>query len=291
MKIVNILGGLGNQMFEYAMYLALREAHPEEEIKICTKSFGGYGLHNGLEINRIFGVNAPNATISDLIRIAYPFFNYKSWQFMRHFLPFRKSMTRGGLDVPFDYSQVTRSGSTYYEGYWQNENNFKSIRSIVLKAYTFPEMALGKNLELATRLSSCIAVSCHVRRGDYLKEPGMCVCTESYYKNAIQKIRSLTNPDLFCIFSDDIQWCKDSLTPLLGVADVVFVDWNKGRESFRDMQLMSLCTHNIIANSSFSWWGAWLNQHSNKIVLAPSSWVKGKIENSPISDDWIKVQA
>ena len=90
MKIVNILGGLGNQMFEYAMYLALKDAHPQEEIKVCTRSFGGYGLHNGLEIQRIFGVELPEASLWQLTKVAYPFFNYKTWQVMRHFLPVRK---------------------------------------------------------------------------------------------------------------------------------------------------------------------------------------------------------
>lgn len=290
MKIVNILGGLGNQMFEYAMFLALKDAHPQEEIKVCTRSFGGYGLHNGLEIQRIFGVELPEASLWELAKVAYPFFNYKTWQVIRHSLPKRKSMIRGGFDIPFDYSQVTREDSCYYEGYWQNEGNFKKIRSKILEIYSFPVFTGEDNIMLAERLKVANAASCHVRRGDYLKHPNMCVCTPSYYALAITEMNERVNPDLYVIFSDDIQWCKENLSGLIGDRDVVFVDWNKGEQSFRDIQLMTLCKHNIIANSSFSWWAAWLNQNEDKVVVAPDKFATFEIKNDPICESWVRVK-
>lgn len=291
MKIVNILGGLGNQMFEYAMFLALKDAHPKEEIKVSTRSFEGYGLHNGLEIQQIFRVDLPEASLWELAKVAYPFFNYKTWQVMRHLLPKRKSMTRGGFDIPFDFSQVTREDNCYYEGYWQNECNFKHIRSKILKVYSFPEFIDKENKALADTLQHVNSVSCHVRRGDYLKHSNMCVCTPTYYFNAITKVNELVNPDLYVIFSDDIQWCKDNIKTIIGSRMVVFVDWNKGNQSFRDMQLMTLCKHNIIANSSFSWWGAWLNQNPDKVVVAPEAFTTGNPINDPICKNWIKVKS
>lgn len=291
MKIVNILGGLGNQMFEYAMYLALKEAHPQEEIKVCTRSFRGYGLHNGLEIQRIFGVELPEASLWQLAKVAYPFFNYRSWQVMRHFLPTRNSMTRGGFDIPFDFSQVTRDDSCYYEGYWQNEGNFKHIRDEILKNYTFPDFQDANNKKLAERLNITTAVSCHVRRGDYLKDTSMCVCTPSYYARAISKMNEIVNPELYVIFSDDITWCKENLTGLIGNREVIFVDWNNGEQSYRDIQLMTLCKHNIIANSSFSWWGAWLNRNENKQVISPELFIKTVPLNDPICNNWIRVKS
>lgn len=288
MKIVNILGGLGNQMFEYAMYLALKDAHPLEEIKVCTRSFYGYGLHNGLEIQQIFGVELPEASLWELTKVAYPFFNYKTWQLMRHFLPVRKSMTRGGFDIPFDLSQVTREDSCYYEGYWQNEKYFQHIREKILRAYTFPAFEDETNKKLAERLKTTNAASCHIRRGDYLKEPAMCVCTPSYYARAITKMNESVNPELYVIFSDDIQWCKENISQLIGKRDAVFVDWNKGEQSFRDIQLMTFCKHNIIANSSFSWWGAWLNQNEGKVVVAPEAFTKNRPINDPICNNWRK---
>lgn len=290
MKIVNILGGLGNQMFEYAMYLALRDAHPQEKIKVCTRSFGGYGLHNGLEIQRIFGVELPEASLWELTKVAYPIFNYKAWQVMNHYLPNRKSMTMGTTAIPFDYSQVTREDNAFYDGYWQNEGNFKHVRNKILEAYTFPEFTDERNIELAGRLKSANSVSCHVRRGDYLKEPNMCVCTPNYYARAITEMNERVAPKLYVIFSDGIQWCKENLGGLIGDREVIFVDWNKGENSFRDLQLMTLCKHNIIANSSFSWWGAWLNRNVNKVVIAPEVWMNKPIVNDPICSDWIRVK-
>lgn len=288
MKIVNLLGGLGNQMFEYAMYLALKDAHPQEEIKLCTRSFRGYGLHNGLEIQRIFGVELPEASLWELAQVAYPFINYKTWQVMRHFLPKRKSMTRGGFDIQFDYSQVTRDDSCYYDGYWQNEGNFKKIRKIILDTYSFPEFTDELNTKLADRLITTNGVSCHVRRGDYLKQANMCVCTPTYYARSITKMNEIVNPELYVIFSDDIPWCKENLNGLIQHRDAVFVDWNKGEQSFRDIQLMTLCKHNIIANSSFSWWAAWLNQNEAKVIIAPEVFSKKIPINDPICNCWIR---
>jgi hypothetical protein len=289
MKIVNLLGGLGNQMFEYAMYLALKQAHPNETIKVCTRSFGGYGLHNGLEINRIFGVELPEASLLDLAKVAYPFFNYKTWQIMNSFLPIRKSMTKGTSQIEFDYNEVIRKDNCYYDGYWQNENFFAPVKDCILKTYTFPAHNNIRNVDLSKKLNDLRAASCHIRMGDYLKDPIMCVCTENYYQQALERLIQEKNPELFCIFSDDIKWCKANIAKYLNGKDVVFVDWNKGSDSFRDMQLMSECHYNIIANSSFSWWGAWLNNQSDKMVIAPSKWMNKPIINEPICKSWIKI--
>ena len=290
MKIVNILGGLGNQMFEYAMYLALRHAHPGERILCCTRSYGGYGLHNGYELHRIFGIGAEEATLADLCRVAYPFWNYRTWQVMNHLLPRRRSMTQGTTATPYDEREVTRTDSAFYDGYWQNEDYFKAIRSEVLDAFRFPDFTDERNRRLAETLKGRNAASCHVRRGDYLKHPVMCVCTPEYYTRAIQRMNAEANPDLYCVFSDDIAWCRENLQPLFGDREVVYVDWNKGEDSYRDMQLMSLCRHNIIANSSFSWWGAWLNRNEDKVVMAPEEWMNKRVVNEPICRDWTRIQ-
>lgn len=290
MKIVNMLGGLGNQMFIYAMYLSVKEAHPGEDVLICRRSYRGYPLHNGYELNRIFGIETREATLSQLAKLAYPFFNYKSWQFMNHFLPLRKSMTCSTEQIPFDYNEVTRNDNVFYDGYWQNEKNFLPIREKVLKIFTFPEFNDYKNIELSKKLSQFRAASCHIRRGDYLKDPDYGVCNYNYYIRAIAELKNYVNPDIFCIFSDDIEWCKINLKHLIEDKEVVFVDWNKGKDSFRDMQLMSLCHYNIIANSSFSWWGAWLNDNEDKVVIAPERWMNKPLVNDPICDKWKRIK-
>lgn len=290
MKIVNILGGLGNQMFVYAMYLALKEAHPEEDVLLCRRSYKGYPLHNGYELNNIFGIEAPEANLIQLCKVAYPYFNYKTWQIMRHFCPKRTTMASGTTQIPFNYNEIMRKDSAFYDGYWQNEKNFLPIRDKVIKAFSFSDFSPGDNMALAAKLSTKRAVSCHVRRGDYLKDPIMCVCTTEYYKHAIEEMNRIVAPELFCIFSDDINWCKDNLLGLIeDNKEVVFVDWNKGKDSYRDMQLMSLCHYNIIANSSFSWWGAWLNNHDDKVVLAPEVWMNKPLVNDPICESWKRI--
>ena len=96
------------------------------------------------------------------------------------------------------------------------------------------------------------------------------------------------NPQLYCVFSNDMAWCEIHLPALLPGKEVVYAGWNKGAESYMDMWLMSLCRHNIIANSSFSWWGAWLNRNPKKVVIAPERWMNSPIED-PVSDKWIKL--
>ena len=291
MKIVNILGGLGNQMFEYAMYVAVQSAHPDEEVLCCTRCFKGYGLHNGYELKRVFGIDAKEASLCQLAKLAYPFFNYKTWQVMRHCLPVRKkTMTRGALDIPFDYNQVLRDDSVYYDGYWQNEGFFVANRDAILAAYSFSGISDELNSRLLEQLDNEVSVSCHIRRGDYLNEPEMCVCTPDYYVRAILEMNDRVKPTLYCIFSDDIPWCREHLDELgLSGLKVVFVDWNKGENSFRDMQLMSRCNHNIIANSSFSWWGAWLGNRKGRVVMAPKTWARGNVVNDPICVNWIRI--
>lgn len=290
MKIVNILGGLGNQMFVYAMYLALKAAHPDEDVLLCRRSYKGYPLHNGYELDRIFGIEAPEASLIQLAKVAYPYFNYKTWQLMRHFFPQRKSMASGTTQIPFDYKQVTREDDAFYDGYWQNEKNFLPIRDKIIETFAFSDFTDEKNLALAQKLKGVRAASCHLRRGDYLTDPIYGVCNTNYYARAVKELNQTVKPDMYCVFSDDIEWCKENLVDLIGRdKEVIFVDWNKGRESYRDMQLMSLCHYNIIANSSFSWWGAWLNNHEDKVVLAPEIWMNKPLVNDPICDSWKRI--
>ena len=276
-------------MFEYAMYLALKDAHPHENIMCSTRSFRGYGLHNGFELERIFGIKVKEASLWQLAQLAYPFWNYRTWQVMQHWLPKRDSMTRGTSQITFNEDEVLRKDSVFYDGYWQNEGNFKHIRHQVLEAFQFPKMKDELNINLVKMLQQTNSVSCHVRRGDYLKDPNMCICTSDYYVHAVAKMKELVNPDLYCIFSDDIEWCKENLSALCKGKKMVYVDWNKGQNSFRDMQLMSLCKHNIIANSSFSWWGAWLNNNPDKIVISPNTWMNKRVINDPICKSWLRI--
>lgn len=292
MKIVNILGGLGNQMFQYALALALQyQCKDKSEVRIDLLAFNGYPIHNGYELKRIFNVEIPEATISEVMKVAYPYLNYRIWQLCR-LLPKRSTMKYEWKSMAYDESVLTDTRDRYLIGYWQTERYFRSIRNEILKAFAFPSFTSNsQNETLSKELQQRRSIAVHIRRGDYLKISNTSgICTIDYYKKAIAYIQESSSPELFAIFSDDIDWCMEQFGAIIGNADTRFVNWNKGKESFRDMQLMSLCKHNIIANSSFSWWGAWLNQNPDKIVIAPSRWMNSEGWSEIIPEDWITIQ-
>jgi hypothetical protein len=136
--------------------------------------------------------------------------------------------------------------------------------------------------------SKCTSV--HIRRGDYISHPLFKnICTVGYYKSAIEYVRNNAVIDNLIIFSNDIKWCEETFCESITGLKNIYVSWNSGEKSFRDMQLMSLCQNNIVANSSFSWWGAWLNQHDNKIVVCPSIWMNKGYAPNIIPEDWITI--
>ncbi|ULT28973.1 alpha-1,2-fucosyltransferase [Sphingobacterium sp. E70] len=134
----------------------------------------------------------------------------------------------------------------------------------------FPTLEGAENIRVQHLIQQQNAISLHVRRGDYLQESLFKdICTEEYYQKSIQYMLETNESPLFIIFSNDIDWCKTHFKDL----NAIFVEHNSGNNSFRDLQLMSQCNHHIIANSSFSWWGAWLNDSPDKIVVSPRKWV------------------
>lgn len=292
MKIVNILGGLGNQMFQYALALAL-EKHCQggTVVRINPRAFNGYLIHNGYELKRIFDVKIPEATVREIAKIAYPFLSYRIWQLCR-LLPKRKTIKYECKNMAYDERVFTNTHDEYLIGYWQTERYFHPFRQDIIKAFTFPRFEIGsQNEALGEELKQKCSVAVHIRRGDYLKISNTSgICTIEYYKKAIARIKEFVTPDVFVIFSDDMDWCVEQFGAIIGNTDIRFVNWNKGKESYRDMQLMSLCKHNIIANSSFSWWGAWLNQNPDKIVIAPSRWMNSEGWSEIIPEDWITIK-
>lgn len=289
MKIVKILGGLGNQMFQYALAVSLKSRFPSENVKIDVSCFRGYHLHNGYELEAVFGIKSAHASFADLVRIAYPYSHYRFWQIGKRVLPNRRTMVMEHDDEEYDASVLDRVGDVYYDGYWQNEKYFIDVREKLVDVFT-PVAIDCRNRDFASKLSSCASVSLHVRRGDYSTNPlygG--ICTEEYYASAIREIQSLVSVDMFCVFSNDINWCREHLPAIVGGNNIVFVDWNTGMDSYKDMYLMSACRHNIIANSSFSWWGAWLNLHEDKIVMCPRKWNNIKDSRFELPSKWQKV--
>lgn len=289
MKVVNIIGGIGNQMFQYAFALALKQKYPDEDVKLDTSHFNGYSLHNGFEIERNFGLLLPIASNKELRKLTFYTPNYKMSRIIRKLFGYRKTEFKEPRLFTFWHEAFEIKGNCYYEGSWQNEKYFKDYSNEVRKAFSFKQPLGEKNDKLLNHINHSESVSIHVRRGDYLSDSTyQGICDLPYYKNAIAYINENVGHPHFFIFSNDAKWCKEYIAPLCG--DYTIIDWNDGIKSWADMQLMSLCKHNIIAHSSFSWWAAWLNSNKNKIVVSPKGWFNRKdITDSPQLENWVLI--
>lgn len=253
MIVVDVKGGLGNQMFQwaYAKQLSIRN---NIDIVIDLKSFVNYRHKFSLDkLNLEY--NAFNNNIPNLLGI---FDDY----IFRH----------NSFDDNLNY---------YLDGYWQSEKYFSEISDIIRNDFSPNEIQLDKLNK--TPLINTNSVSIHIRRTDYVSSNGYHpVQTIEYYTKALDIIGEY---DYIFIFSDDIQWCKENLQ----FKNMIFME---GFDDIEDMWLMSLCKHNIIANSSFSWWGAWLNNNPNKKVIAPLNWfgTQANLNTSDIiPEGWIKI--
>ena len=292
MIISDITGGLGNQMFQYAMgrALALKSA---QTLRLDTCSFNRHPQHQGFELNRVFKLSAQVATSADINLLL-------GWQSSRNV---RRFLIRTGLsrfsrkahvvEPHFHYwSEIEKlSRPCYLSGYWQSAKYFQNFSAEIRQDFWFKPPLAGRNLEIAKQISGVDSISLHVRRGDYVNNPGANathgVCSPNYYHEAISYISDrVVDPHIF-IFSDDIPWVKENLNINIPCS---FIDHNRGLESFNDMRLMSMCRHHIIANSSFSWWGAWLGQGETKIVVAPGKWFAiNKSVVDLIPDNWVRL--
>lgn len=287
MIIANIVGGLGNQMFQYACSLSLARdlAAP---LKFTTDLFGQYTYHNGPELEAVFGINLDIASRTELrrmigaARVAPAVRRALAWQglrFMRgrHFLvePSHRHWTELGLHA---------CRGAYLQGYWQSELYFDRHAATVRKEFTFKEPLRGRNEEVARAVVQSPSVSMHIRRGDYVSNPKTLalhgVCNMDYYARAIECVRNRVHGAQFFAFTDDPQWVRTSVLPRF--PDVIMVEGNQGSQSHNDMQLMSLCRHHIVANSSFSWWAAWLGERDDTIVIAPERWFAAEIDSGDI---------
>lgn len=274
MMIANIIGGLGNQMFQYAAAraLSLKYAVP---LRLDISGFDGYGLHNGFELYRVFDIDMPLAFAAEIRNVL----GWRSPTLVRRVLsrPELKSLRGASFVVEpyFHYWPGFKSVSprAYLQGYWQSEKYFADAIDELRADFAFRQPLSEQNAAWAAQIGHCNAVSLHVRRGDYVTDARTNsmhgVCSLEYYHAAIDHILERMDAPEFFVFSDDIAWVQNNLNIR---HPCHYIDHNRGKESYNDMRLMSLCRHHIIANSSFSWWGAWLNAYPGKIVVAPSHW-------------------
>lgn len=264
MDIVKFQGGLGNQLFQYGLYRKLLI------LGKCVKADTRCYQENKMESNRelellLFQGVKLNIANKAQVLVKKNFVTKRKGFRERNIFFVQENMAG-----EYDPTMLARKCS-YLEGYWQTEKYFKDIRNILLSELVFPEIQYGEQAIYESDISSSESVSIHIRRGDYLNHLDKYgnICTEEYYIKAIKCIqKNIKNPRFF-VFSDDMKWSKHALG---SYKQIQFVEHNSDVKSIYDMKLMSLCKHNIIANSSFSWWASWLNNNPNKIIIAPERW-------------------
>ena len=286
MIIINLKGGLGNQMFQYACgrSLALKN---NDTLKL---EIDGLERANKIgDIYRSFGLSAfaiekNIATAAEVQAFKYPYgVVSKGWRWI-------KARILKQLYVVYEPSVLNWKGNIFLDGYFQSPQYFETNRKILLNEFTLVNPLSPAGTTYETQIQTTTSVSLHVRRGDYIKNPRVLaefgVCSLSYYQTAIAHIKTTHPNSTFFVFSDDITWVRENLD--IG-SDAVFVS-DATITDYQELILMSKCEHNIIANSSFSWWGAWLNQNYDKIVITPTPWFEtAAFDKNLIPQTWIQL--
>jgi Glycosyl transferase family 11 len=286
MIVSHILGGIGNQMFQYAAGRSL-SLHLNDYYTLDLKDFDRYALHHGYELKRVFDVPIEPTSPDELRSVL----GLRRLSLLKKILRRRQfSILRGQkfiVEPHFNFWPKffsLKSGS-YLHGYWQSEKYFKSIEKVIRDDFSFKKPLAEKNLLISNQIHQTNAVSLHI--SDAKTNRIMSVCDISYYERAISYMAAKVSNPVFYVFSDDMDWVKQSISIAYPTA---YIDHNRGEDSYVDMQLMSLCDHHIIANSSFSWWGAWLNPSAKKIVVVPRLWFKnGNNDSDLIPNEWIRL--
>ena len=280
MIIIRVCGGLGNQLFQYALYKKLDSLG--KDVYIDRHMYGNEKKEKRAYCLETLTDPVRYCSERDRKKLSNNDDNRYTWFIQR----------RVGLKESHYYEKewsffdrdLYSLDNVYLEGYWQNEKYFADIREDIIDSLHFniPDDAV----HLSKEIESCVSVSIHVRRGDYINQDLYDnICTPDYYERAVQYIEKCANVDKFYIFSDDIWWCKEHFADN---GKYVFMPARPENEAAVDMKLMSLCKHNIIANSSFSWWAAWLNENTGKTVIAPDIWLMGH-ESDIYCNNWIRL--
>lgn len=282
MIIVKVSGGLGNQMFQYALYRKL--IYIGKDAYLDLSGYKEKSAKREFKLN-IFNVNYKTASVSNSRKLGECTYTLVD-KLRRKIKGEKKSYYSEDLDKGFQ-PEIFNRDNIYLDGYWQCEKYFMDIRNIILKEFCFPEQISQYSQKMLSEIKQKQAVSIHVRRGDYLESSNKQIygniCTKEYYVNSICWFKkNLSNPCFF-IFSDDIEWSRENLWE----PGMKIIEHNKDKEDYEDIFLMSKCAHHIIANSSFSWWGAWLGTNEDKIVIAPEKWFQNHKISDAICEGWI----
>lgn len=291
MIIVSLNSGLGNQMFQYATGMALASRNNTSLILDLSwfeaNTARHYQLHH-------FAITAREVSEREKTKFTsvYDGICKKAVRYMAKKYLNRRLYREAHFN--YDPELFRRKKNTWIEGYWQSEKYFGAIAQDITREFRIRTPLSAKTIETKKLIYSTESVSVHVRRGDYVAEDNRKKIHGpleiSYYARALDIIARKTKyPHLF-IFSDDMSWVKENLR---FEYPATYVDHNDESTGFEDLHLMSGCRHNVIANSTFSWWGAWLNRNPSKIVIAPKQWFPdpdmNNLTGDLIPDSWVRL--
>lgn len=295
MVIVKLQGGLGNQMFQFAI-CSIISLENKSKLKVDNYFFENKDKKVGFTPRQfelsVFDNNYNVATLKEV----ECFTNLSKFNLIRQKYGFNYPKMFVEPSLGYHDTLLQLKSPVYLEGYFQSFRYFEGYEDFVKELFSFSLKNLDeKNKKIFNKINNTETVAVHIRRGDYvndnLTQQFHGNCSKAYYLNAIHILEQKNKELTYLFFSDDIMWVKENFSDLL--VNKVFVDENKGADSWKDMFLMSACSHNIIANSSFSWWGAWLNSFSEKIVIAPKVWFLNleadKMSNDLIPESWIRI--
>ena len=291
MKIVVASAGLANMMFAYALVIAFRKRGVKSLLFVTESN----AAHHGYELQSVFHNVKPYEGIGHLFAIYYKVLGKLRNMHIRSYrvpnkvllFPFKEHYLQ---ECMIYYPEVFGcEKNVYYERQCQSYKYYEGCYRELCNAFAFDDTMLSsKSNVIRDKIRDCNSVSIHIRRGDYLygTNRGLGnVCNESYYKKTIEFLKTQTDNPVFFVFSDDKEWVKKHFNS----PNMIVVDHNYGKDSWQDMYLMSKCCHNICANSSFSWWAAYLNQNREKIVVVPKKWYMTLEYDEVPPPEWIRL--
>ena len=279
MIIVKLMGGLGNQLFQYAFGRAL-SIEKGDKLKFDLTAYSKQGKKEFIT-PRTYALDQFNLTDFKFAS-ENEIMKFKTIRRYNFFGSFQAKINNYRFktveETAFNFHKVSnlKGKNFYFEGYWQTEKYFKHVENVVRREFVLKEAFSIEDLPITKEVRSCNSISLHIRRGDYVTSSDTNnfhgVCSLEYYAKAVDLISQKISKPIFYVFSDDIDWARQNIK--VDFETKFIADLNL--KDCQEMMLMSYCKHNITANSSFSWWGAWLNQNKNKMVVVPFNWFANK---------------
>jgi hypothetical protein len=290
MIITKLKGGLGNQMFQYACGRAL-SLRNKDQLKLDISGYERQGTDTprSYSLSHFKIKETTIATPGEISKIAFSIKDMLRRKLLRDF------------NIGWKKNIILKKGDIYLDGFWQTEKYFSDVGDAIKKEFTLTN-PLGKNAAAIAEMisseqsaQSTPSVSVHIRRGDVARDaatnPYFGCTPPEYYSRALQYLAERIKNFRVFVFSDDIEWVTKNIAIPYPTTYVSSNDPARQIPDYEELALMSLCDHNIIANSSFSWWGAWLNPRMDKIVIAPKKWIQRgeKIHKDTVPPSWIRL--